>query len=293
MRGVSFLASLVCCLLLFYTVESLRREDGTGLAPIHDATPVRTGSILFGKSLANALVGVLAIAATLVTDLIVLAVQGQTSLDPSPFLLVWCVVLLPTFLVWTSFVSLLYSLVRNRYTTYALALGAFIWSTWVNETEGLSWAWNWPLWGALQWSDMGTFELIREELILNRALMLAATLLFTLLTVSLLWGVAIGGIWPQVIDIRAETRALADAHTKHKVAHPGWSFPARIWSGSAPLDMPTPRLMEQARLRGYARSCPPVSPGEYCSKTGTVIPRGGSFPEGVQPPGPSAVGPWS
>lgn len=107
----------------------------------------------------------------------------------------------------------------------------------------------------------------------------------TLLTVSLLWGVAIGGVWPQVIDIRADTRTMADAHTKHKVAHPGWSFPARIWSGSASMELPTSRLIAHARLRGYIQSCPPASPGEYCSKTGTVIPRGGHFPEGIQPSG--------
>ena len=107
----------------------------------------------------------------------------------------------------------------------------------------------------------------------------------TLLTMSLLWGLAIGGIWPQVVDIRADTKQMADAHVTHKVAHPGWSFPARIWSGSASMDLPTPRLMEHARLRGYVRSCPPASPGEYCPKMGTVIPRGGHFPEGNQPPG--------
>ena len=184
-RGLGFLAALVCGLLLFYTVESLRREEGTGLAAIHHATPVRTGSILFGKALANALVGVVAIGATMITDLVILAAQGEAPADPSPFVLVWCVVLLPTFLVWTSFVSFLYGLVRSRYTTYALALGAFMWTSYVDETDGLSWAWNWPLWGALQWSDMGVFELVKGELILNRSLMLAATALFTVLTVSL------------------------------------------------------------------------------------------------------------
>ena len=30
---------------------------------------------------------------------------------------------------------------------------------------------------------------------------------------------------------------------------------------------------------------PSAPPGEYCDKTGTVIPRGGAFPEGQQPPG--------
>ncbi len=49
---------LLGLLLMFYTVESLEREQATGLAPISFSTPVRTASILFGKALANSLVGV-------------------------------------------------------------------------------------------------------------------------------------------------------------------------------------------------------------------------------------------
>ena len=108
---------------------------------------------------------------------------------------------------------------------------------------------------------------------------------YSLLGISLMWGIAVGGLWPQLIDIREKTRTMADEHRRHKVAHPGWSFPARVWSDSASLDLPTPLLMEHARIRGYTRACPASEPGEYCEKTGTVIPRGGAFPEGRQPPG--------
>ena len=108
---------------------------------------------------------------------------------------------------------------------------------------------------------------------------------YSLLGVSLLWGVAIGGMWPRLIDIRDKTRKMADEHRKHEVAHPGWSFPAKVWSDAASLDLPVDRLMEHARLRGYQSACPAKAPGEYCEKTGTVIPRGGLFAEGPQPPG--------
>ncbi|MEC8194342.1 MAG: transglycosylase domain-containing protein [Myxococcota bacterium] len=108
---------------------------------------------------------------------------------------------------------------------------------------------------------------------------------YLLLSISLLFGVAVGGIWPNVIHIRDKTRAMADAHRKHETAHKGWSFPAKVWSNSANLDLPAEQLMEHARLRNYTQSCPARDPGEYCPKTGTVVPRGGAFPEGKQPPG--------
>ena len=78
---------------------------------------------------------------------------------------------------------------------------------------------------------------------------------------------------------------MADDHRKHRVSHPGWSFPARVWSDSASLDLPSEQLMEHARIRSYTRACPARLPGEYCEKTGSVIPRGGAFAEGQQPPG--------
>ena len=100
-----------------------------------------------------------------------------------------------------------------------------------------------------------------------------------------MWGMAVGGLWPRLIEIREKTRQMADDHRKHKVAHSGWSFPARVWSDSAILDLPKKQLMEHARIRGYRLACPAREPGEFCDKTGSVIPRGGAFPEGQQPAG--------
>ena len=108
---------------------------------------------------------------------------------------------------------------------------------------------------------------------------------YSLLGISLIWGIAVGGLWPRLIEIRENTRTMADAHRKHKTAHPGWSFPAAVWSDSASLDLPPAQLMEHARLRGYTMACPAREPGEYCERSGAVIPRGGAFAEGQQPAG--------
>ncbi len=90
---------------------------------------------------------------------------------------------------------------------------------------------------------------------------------------------------PRVQEIRAETAIMAERHLAYRVDHPGWSFPARVWSAPAELDQPTARLVEQARARNYNRVCPVAKPGDFCDKTGDVIPRGGPFLEGPQPPG--------
>lgn len=90
---------------------------------------------------------------------------------------------------------------------------------------------------------------------------------------------------PVWASIRAEMAEIADLHVQHQVSHPGWSFPATVWSAPASLDLPKERLALEAKARDYVAKCPPVEPGQYCAKTGEVLPRGGLFPEGVQPPG--------
>lgn len=93
--------------------------------------------------------------------------------------------------------------------------------------------------------------------------------------------------WLAVEGLRVRTQAmeLARAHLAYEVAHPGWSFPARVWSAPAALDLPAERLVLEAHARGYRDQCPPADPGDLCPATGELIPRGGLFPEGRQPPG--------
>ncbi len=183
--AMNTLTLLVCMLLLFYTVESLQRERSTGLASIHYATPLRTASLLFGKALANSLVGVVVLIVTLLGDLIVLGVQGKVGFDPVPFALLWGLLLVPTFLLWTSFVSAVYAITGSRYVTYALGLGAMIASGFLQLRGKMNWVGNWDLWSAVRWSDMSRLELDRGALVLNRLMALGLTALFIVITVRL------------------------------------------------------------------------------------------------------------
>jgi len=181
--SMNTLTLLLGLLLLFYTVESLERENARGLASIYYATPVRTAGILFGKALANSLVGVVILAAAWLACWIVLLVQGKVGMQLTPFLLTWGLCLVPTLIAWNSFVALLYALGRNRYTTYALALGVLIFTGWMQTRGHMNWVGNWNLWNALQWSDMGSFELGRNALVLNRLLYLSLAVLCIALAV--------------------------------------------------------------------------------------------------------------
>jgi ABC-2 type transport system permease protein len=186
-RTFNPLTTMVCLLLLFYTVESLWRECHTGLASISMATPVRTGSILLGKAAANSVVGVAVLLAQFAAGAVWLVYQGKVGIEARPFLLLWGLLLLPTLLLWTSFVMFILTLTRNRYATYAIALAVITFTGYRQIIGEINWVGNWPLWIAVEWSDISVLELDRSALWLNRAMALGLAVLFVALT-TLLYG---------------------------------------------------------------------------------------------------------
>ncbi len=173
---------LVALLLLFYTVESMERERRSGLSAIFHATPIRTGAALLGKALANAVVAASILLAALAGCMLALAIQGRVPLDPRPFLLIWGAVVLTTFIVWTTFVMAVQALTRNRYTTYAIALAALIFTGYRQGVGKMNWVGNWDMWSTLQWSDMGVFEIDRVAILLNRLMWLGVAVFLIALT---------------------------------------------------------------------------------------------------------------
>jgi ABC-type transport system involved in multi-copper enzyme maturation permease subunit len=185
------LTLLVCMLLLFYTVESLERERARNLASIYYATPVKSPAILFGKALANSLVGVAILIATFLACVVVLLIQGKVGIQISPFLMTWGLLLVPTFIVWTSFVSAVYAFARNRYTSYAVGLALMAVMGWLQLRGKINWVSNWNLWSVIGssdrplWSDICGLEFWQKELWLNRLMWLSVAVMLIAAAVKL------------------------------------------------------------------------------------------------------------
>jgi ABC-type transport system involved in multi-copper enzyme maturation permease subunit len=180
--AMNTLTLLVCLLLLFYTVESLEREKNTGFGAMFYTTPIRTASILLGKALANSFVGIVVLLAAFLGSAIVILSQGKMPVDPLPFILVWGLLLVPTFIAWTGFTSALWALSGNRFTTYGIALGALMLTGYLQMAGKMSWVGNWNVWSVVSWSDLGAFELDRHALLLNRLMVLGLAAFFITLT---------------------------------------------------------------------------------------------------------------
>ncbi|HXO18949.1 MAG TPA: hypothetical protein VOA87_03385 [Thermoanaerobaculia bacterium] len=182
-RGLFGLTLWLCPLLLFYLVESLQRERSTRLASIVYAAPVATPSLLAGKVLANAAVVAASLAVAFATAAAIILSQGRMGVSPGPFLLVWGLLLLPTLLLWTAFVTAVYALTDNRYLTYGIGLLAMVATAALYLRGWMNWVGNWPLIDAVRWSDLGTFEIDRRALWLNRLLALSLVPLLAFLAV--------------------------------------------------------------------------------------------------------------
>ncbi len=167
-----------CVLILFYTVESLVRSRVSGAAPILYATAVPSGSIVTGKAAANGIIGLLLLSGAGAISWIEIVLGGPVPFSLTPFLIVWGLLILPTFILWMACTSAVFALTRSRYTTYSLMLGVLAVTIFLQLTGKMTWVGNWDLWGTVHWSDMGPLEVDRAAFILNRlfALSLAGAL---------------------------------------------------------------------------------------------------------------------
>jgi ABC-2 type transport system permease protein len=175
---MQFLTTLLSLLLIFYAVESMERERATGFSAVANALPIRTAAIVFGKVVALCAVGVIVGLVCLIASWIALLVQGKVGFSLTPFILVWGGLVVPTFLAWTAFVIATYCVTRNRFSAYGVALGAFVYTAYRGITGELNWVGNWPMWGAVRWSDMSTLEFDRGAMLLSRVLALGLAALF-------------------------------------------------------------------------------------------------------------------
>jgi hypothetical protein len=181
----TWLTAMVLPVLLFYNVASLDRDRVTGVSQILYATPSPTGAILWGKAVANGIIPVVICGTAFLASAIVILVQHTVPVSLTPYALIWGVLLVPTFIAWSAFVTAVYAWLGNRYATYAVGFGVLAYTGFRALTGQLSWAGNWPLWRALRWSDIGFFEMDGPALLWNRIMVLGLAGLFIALAVRL------------------------------------------------------------------------------------------------------------
>lgn len=185
-RALPVVTLLVCLYLLFMLVEAMHRDRSTGFESIALSTPVPTAAMVAGRALAaGAVISVLTVACIAVSAFVVSSQQGAT-LELVPLLLVFVGVMGPTFILWTAFVAAVSSCTRSRTTALAIGFAALALTGARFASGSMTWLDNWPLWGALRWTEFAVFPLNGEALILNRLLALGLAALMLALAVAVL-----------------------------------------------------------------------------------------------------------
>lgn len=186
LRALPVASVLVCLYLLFAVVESLHRDVATGFDALFHPAPVSATGIVLGKGLASAVVAAVLSAACIAAGLLLLVAQEGGRIEIAPLLLIFGLVLAPTYLLWAGFVGALMVALGSRVGALSVGLATLAATAALFVSGGMTWLTNWPLWGALRWTDMGTFPLNGEALVWNRAAALARTLFFFVLARTLL-----------------------------------------------------------------------------------------------------------
>ncbi|MCD4652509.1 ABC transporter permease, partial [bacterium] len=142
-QSLGSLTLLGSLFLMFYVVESFKREEITGIAPILHSSPVSGYAIIIGKILAILLVGIMIICASFIMSMVALLFQGTVPANPFPMFLIWGLILIPTYFVWITFITLLYSAFQNRYLTYSAGLGLLVIVGTRQKLGKMNWVGNW------------------------------------------------------------------------------------------------------------------------------------------------------
>ena len=240
-----------CLMLMFHIVDALDRPRRLGIHGLIASTPVSDIAILLGPWFSGALLLSIALACCASVAVAMQAMQQTAPIDLMPFVLVWGILLAPTFVGWAAFITAVFAVTGDRLVTCVIGLASLMGTAALLLSGNMTWVTNWPLWGALRWSDMGLFEMDREALGLNRAVVLGAAL-FLFVVATMAWSrrdpdsarrrvwpaarlaaVAFVVLVPALILSRLIDDGIDGRHARHR-AKEYWRLNTASWAAASP-----------------------------------------------------------
>jgi len=186
-RSFMYVTFCTCILALFYGTDALERDRSARVESFIFGSPLSLSAWLVGKALACAAAGLMVVASTFVGMCGAMAWQMQVWPQAWPLVCIWGLLLLPTFLFWSSFVSLTRAFTPNRAAALGVGFAFMAFTFWLNMKGYTNWANNWSLIGQnVVWSDISQFEMQRTAIVWNRiGTVFAAIFLLTLASLKL------------------------------------------------------------------------------------------------------------
>lgn len=155
-------------LIVFQMGEAMHRDREIRVEPMLWTTPAANHVLLLSKFLATLLVGLSLVLVVGLTAIAIQMVRGRGPIEIAPYLLTQSVILLPG-IVFIAGVSLaLNVLLRDKYLTYAVSIGASAGLYYVYGQGHTHWSYNPLLYQLWQYADLTTAGSNQSRILLQR-----------------------------------------------------------------------------------------------------------------------------
>jgi ABC-type transport system involved in multi-copper enzyme maturation permease subunit len=118
------LLMFLACVIVFYTGEVMHRDREVKIEPVVWTAPAPNSVLLLSKWLVMTLVSLSLVVVGSLTTIATQLLRGHTPVDLSAYLTIDGVMVVPGVIFMTAFVIALNVLLRNKYLTYVVAVGA-------------------------------------------------------------------------------------------------------------------------------------------------------------------------
>ena len=171
----------LACVIVFYTGEVMHRDRELKIEPVVWAAPAPNSVLLLSKWLAMTLIALALVMVGSLTTIVTQLFRGLTPVDLSAYLLVEGIVVVPGVILLTAFALALNVLLRNKYLTYVVAVGAGAGLFYLYNIGYTHWLYNPLLYRLWTYADLTRGPILTSRLyclILAAALVALAHVLF-------------------------------------------------------------------------------------------------------------------
>ena len=151
-------------LIIFFVGEAMHRDREVKVRPIVWSTPAPNSVLLLSKCFATALLALGLVAAVGVLAIVIQELRGHTPVDVSAYVVIYGVVVAPSVVFMASMVVALNALLRNKYVTYVVAVGASAGILYLYNIGYNHWSYNPLLYRLWTYPDLFTGTMLARRL---------------------------------------------------------------------------------------------------------------------------------
>jgi ABC-2 type transport system permease protein len=151
-------------LIIFFTGEAIHRDREVKVQPIVWSTPAPNSVLLLSKFFATALLSLALVAVIGLISIVIQVFRGHTPVDFTAYVMIYGAVVAPSIVFMSSIVVALNVLLRNKYVTYVVEVGAAAGLLYLYSVGHNHWLYNPLLYRLWTYDDLFTGAMLARRL---------------------------------------------------------------------------------------------------------------------------------